>query len=87
MTRRSLDHAMKAPSTCRTSLWEGWQAKVCDRRSLTVDKLKPKEVSFEGYLRRPDERQPECIARKECGKRDFRPQGTALPGPGILWGR
>jgi arylsulfatase A-like enzyme len=47
-----------------TALLKGWQAKVGDRQPLTVDKPKPKEVNFEGYLRKPDQWQPEWIVRK-----------------------
>jgi hypothetical protein len=38
--------------------------KVGDQQPLTVDKPKPKEVSFDGYLRKADQWQPEWIIQK-----------------------
>ncbi len=47
-----------------TARMKEWQAKVGDRQPLRVDQPKPKEVSFDGYLRKPDPWQPEWILRK-----------------------
>jgi arylsulfatase A-like enzyme len=51
-----------------TALMKGWQAKVGDRQALTVDKPKSKEISFEGYVRKPDQWQPEWIIKKYFSK-------------------
>jgi arylsulfatase A-like enzyme len=45
-----------------------WQAKVGDAQPLTVSKPKPKELSFDGYVRKPDQWQPDWIVRKYFGK-------------------
>ncbi|HXG09979.1 MAG TPA: sulfatase-like hydrolase/transferase [Gemmataceae bacterium] len=47
-----------------TGLMQSWQAKVGDRQPLTVAKPKPREISFEGYVRKPDQWQPEWIIKK-----------------------
>jgi arylsulfatase A-like enzyme len=47
-----------------TVLMKSWQAKVGDRQPLTVAKPKPKAISFDGYIRKPDQWQPEWIVRK-----------------------
>jgi arylsulfatase A-like enzyme len=41
-----------------------WQAKVGDRLPLTVAKPKAKAISFESYLRQPDQWQPDWIRDK-----------------------
>jgi arylsulfatase A-like enzyme len=50
-----------------TALIKSWQAKVGDKQPLTVDKPKPKEINFEGYIRKPDQWQPDWIVRKYFG--------------------
>jgi arylsulfatase A-like enzyme len=50
-----------------TTLMNEWQRKVGDRQALTVEKPKPKEISFEGYIRKPDQWQPDWIVRKYFG--------------------
>jgi arylsulfatase A-like enzyme len=52
-----------------TALMKSWQAKVGDKQTLTVDKPKPKAVSFAGYDRKPDQWQPEWIVEKYFRKR------------------
>jgi arylsulfatase A-like enzyme len=47
-----------------TTLMKTWQAKVGDQQPLAVDKPKPKEINFEGYIRKPDQWQPDWIRRK-----------------------
>jgi arylsulfatase A-like enzyme len=47
-----------------TDLMKKWQAQVGDKQSLTVAKPKPKAVSFEGFVRKPDRWQPEWIIKK-----------------------
>jgi arylsulfatase A-like enzyme len=47
-----------------TGLMKQWQAKVGDRQPLAVDRPKPKDVSFDGYICKPDQWQPEWIVRK-----------------------
>ncbi|HTK78253.1 MAG TPA: sulfatase-like hydrolase/transferase [Gemmataceae bacterium] len=47
-----------------TALMKSWQAKAGDRQALTVDKPKSKEINFEGYIRKPDQWQPDWIVRK-----------------------
>jgi arylsulfatase A-like enzyme len=47
-----------------TVLMKAWQEKVGDRQPLTVAKPKPKDVSFEGYVRKPDQWQPEWVRKK-----------------------
>jgi arylsulfatase A-like enzyme len=47
-----------------TALMKQWQEKVGDKQPLTVAKPKPKEISFDGYIRKPDKWQPEWIIRK-----------------------
>lgn len=46
------------------TLMKTWQNKVGDKQPLTVAKPKPKEISFEGYVRKPDQWQPEWIIKK-----------------------
>lgn len=47
-----------------TALMGEWQAKVGDKQPLSVDRPKPREVSFDGYVRKPDQWQPDWIVRK-----------------------
>jgi arylsulfatase A-like enzyme len=47
-----------------TALMKGWQAKVGDTQPLAVDDPRPKGVSFEGYIRKPDRWQPDWIVEK-----------------------
>jgi arylsulfatase A-like enzyme len=47
-----------------TRLMKAWQTRVGDQQPLTVERPKPREVSFDGYLRKPDPWQPEWIIQK-----------------------
>ncbi len=47
-----------------TRLMKSWQEKVGDQQPLTVAKPKPKEVTFDGFERKPDQWQPEWIIKK-----------------------
>jgi arylsulfatase A-like enzyme len=52
-----------------TALMKSWQEKVGDKQPLTVARPKPKAVSFDGYVRKPDQWQPEWIRRKYFAER------------------
>jgi hypothetical protein len=47
-----------------TALMKDWQKKVGDIQVRTVDRPRPKEVSFEGFERKPDQWQPAWIVEK-----------------------
>jgi arylsulfatase A-like enzyme len=47
-----------------TALMKGWQKKVGDAQPLTVEKPKSKDVSFDGFERKPDKWQPPWIVEK-----------------------
>jgi arylsulfatase A-like enzyme len=47
-----------------TALMASWQEKVGDKQPLKVESPRPKEVSFEGYVRKPDQWQPDWIVEK-----------------------
>ena len=47
-----------------TGLMKTWQAEVGDTEPLSVEKPKAKDISFDGYVRTPDQWQPEWIVRK-----------------------
>jgi hypothetical protein len=47
-----------------TALMKSWQEKVGDRQPLAAARPKPKDVSFDGYVRQPDQWQPEWIRKK-----------------------
>ncbi len=47
-----------------TATMKDWQTKVGDTQALSVEKPKPKEVSFEGFQRKPDQWQPPWIVKK-----------------------
>jgi arylsulfatase A-like enzyme len=47
-----------------TGLMKAWQGKVGDKQPLSVAKPKPKELSFDGYVRKADQWQPEWVRKK-----------------------
>lgn len=47
-----------------TKLMKEWQSQVGDKQPLRVENPKPKEISFEGFIRRPDKFQPKWIVEK-----------------------
>lgn len=47
-----------------TTVLKSWQTRVGDKQALTVANPRPREVSFDGYLRKPDQWQPEWIVEK-----------------------
>jgi arylsulfatase A-like enzyme len=47
-----------------TTLMQNWQRKVGDTQPLRVEKPKPKDVSFDGFVRKPDQWQPAWIVEK-----------------------
>jgi arylsulfatase A-like enzyme len=52
-----------------TALMKDWQVKVGDRQPLTVAKPKSMAISFDGYVRKPDQWQPDWIVKKYFQKR------------------
>jgi arylsulfatase A-like enzyme len=51
------------------SLMKDWQKKERDTQPLTVEHPRPKEVSFEGFERKPDAWQPKWIVEKYFSKK------------------
>ena len=47
-----------------TALMASWQEKVGDKQPLRVETPRPKEVRFDGYIRKPDQWQPDWIVEK-----------------------
>ena len=47
-----------------TVLLKAWQQRVGDKQPLTVAKPKPKEISFDGYVRKVDQWQPDWVRKK-----------------------
>lgn len=47
-----------------TVLLKAWQLRVGDKQTLTTATPKPKEISFEGYVRKVDQWQPEWVRKK-----------------------
>jgi arylsulfatase A-like enzyme len=47
-----------------TVLLKAWQERVGDQQPLAVAKPKPKDVSFDGYVRKVDQWQPEWVRKK-----------------------
>ena len=47
-----------------TVLLKAWQERVGDKQPLTVAKPKPKEISFDGYVRKADRWQPDWVRKK-----------------------
>jgi arylsulfatase A-like enzyme len=58
------DKAHAAEIKRLTSLLKDWQKKVHDTQPLTVENPRPKEVSFDGFERKPDQWQPKWIVEK-----------------------
>lgn len=56
------DHAKEIERL--TALMKQWQDKVGDKQALTTDRPKPKEVTFDGFLRKADQWQPDWILKK-----------------------
>jgi arylsulfatase A-like enzyme len=63
------DKAHAAKLKRLTSLMKDWQKKVRDPHPLTVERPRSKEVSFDGFERKPDQWQPKWIVEKYFNKK------------------
>jgi arylsulfatase A-like enzyme len=52
-----------------TKLMKSWQERVGDKQPLSVAKPKSNEISFDGYVRKVDQWQPEWVREKYFGKK------------------
>jgi arylsulfatase A-like enzyme len=69
MTNLATDKAHVVEINRLTSLMKDWQKKVGDTQPLTVERPRSKEVSFDGYERKPDQWQPKWIVEKYFRKK------------------